>query len=52
MKHSRIPEPYDPVLMYHLSDRDFNRRTYYLTIGLYVLLGASASMMFIKLLGF
>ena len=49
----RIPDPYDPVLMYHLSDRDFNRRTYYMVLGLYLLVGGSmAAMWFTHFLGF
>jgi len=48
----RIPDPYDPVLQYHLSDRDFNRRTYYGMLGLYLLVGGTlAGMWAMKLLG-
>lgn len=49
----RVPDPYDPVLQYHLSDRDFNRRTYYGMVGLYVLLGGTTLSMFVmRLLGY
>jgi len=52
MKHSRLPTSDDPELRYHLSDRDFNRRTYYMVLGLYlVIAGSTGAMWFMKLLG-
>lgn len=35
---------YDPVLHYHLSDRDFNRRTFYLVLGLWFLVGGGMAL--------
>ena len=37
----RLPSPSDPILAYRLSDRDFNRRTYYMVLGLYAIIGGS-----------
>ena len=52
MKHSRLPTSDDPELRYHLSDRDFNRRTYYMVLGLYlVIVGSTGAMWFMKLPG-
>lgn len=37
-----LPPQDDPILIYRQSDRDFNRRTYYMIIGLWLFI---ASMM-------
>jgi hypothetical protein len=46
-----MPDAADPELRYHLSDRDFNRRTYYMVLGLYLVIGGSSAAMYLKVAG-
>ena len=49
----RIPEFLDPVLMFRLSDRDFNHQTSLYGPGIVLLVGGSiAGMWFTHFLGF